>query len=771
MQDDSSDDLRARLATVADPIAFLEGLFAAAPVGFQIYRRDGHCLLTNRAFRELFGSEPPPEYCIFNDEIAEARGVLGLIRRAFAGETVATPAFWYDPRELKHVTVTEGRRVAISGTFFPVLDRDGAVAHVGIVFKDVTAELSAREHAEAKQRDAEAARARFAFLAEASAALSGSLDFAVTLAKVARLTVPRVADWCTIAVIGDDGELRRLAAVHRDPSCEPAVREYIARFPPGRHRAGELHIALHSPDGVLSPVVTDDDLAAAAQDPDHLRVLRALGCASCIMVPMRTPRGSLGVISLMRDDPQRPFGPEDLTLAQELAARAALAVENARRFSAAEQAEAVARRQTERLAVLADASATFAAGGDSQALLRALAAVCVPRMADWCSIDLTTARGLESVAIAHVDPSKVEAAARLRRQHPPDMDAAFGPANVLRTGRAELYAQIDDALLSSAARDAEHLAQLRAVGMGSAIVAPLVARGGTLGVLTLVWAESGRRYGAEDLDLVTDLARRCALAVENARLTEDLRGAVQIREEFLAIAGHELRTPLAALTLQVDGLRHVVGRMADAAPLAARLNRVAASAARLAHLVDQLLDVSRITAGRLELAPEPLDLRELVGEVVDRFREAAGRAGTTITVVAPTPVRGTWDRLRLDQVVTNLIANAIKYGRGKPVEVAVAAEAADAVLRVVDRGIGIDAEQQQRIFLRFERAAEARKYGGFGLGLWIARRIVDASGGTIAVTSAPGEGATFTVRLPAALEAPAGARPGDPAAAVDARRS
>lgn len=143
------DEVRAKLAQVPDPLALLAGFFAQSPTGLQVYDASGRSLLTNAAFRELFGSEPPPGYNVLTDEIAEARGILGMIKRAFAGETVQTPATWYDPRELRQVQVAEGKRVAIEATVFPLRDTQGEVSHVAIVFKDLTAELLAREQAEA----------------------------------------------------------------------------------------------------------------------------------------------------------------------------------------------------------------------------------------------------------------------------------------------------------------------------------------------------------------------------------------------------------------------------------------------------------------------------------------------------------------------------------------------------------------------------------------------------------------------------------------------
>jgi PAS domain S-box-containing protein len=244
------------------------------------------------------------------------------------------------------------------------------------------------------------------------------------------------------------------------------------------------------------------------------------------------------------------------------------------------------------------------------------------------------------------------------------------------------------------------------------------------------------------LDL-TEL-KQAQAAIESLRTERegDLKASIQVRDDFLAIAGHELKTPLAALLLQIQSLQRVVKKN-GLADLDTRLEKAARSGLRLERLINQLLDVSRITAGRLQLEAEPCNLTDIIREVVSRFAEQA-----VITFDTAAPVIGRWDRLRIDQVVNNLIGNALKYGEGKPVEVSLRIENEDAVLRVVDHGIGIDEEHQLKIFQRFERAVGSRDFGGFGLGLWIARQIVEASGGGIGVRSKPGEGATFVVRLP-----------------------
>jgi signal transduction histidine kinase len=238
---------------------------------------------------------------------------------------------------------------------------------------------------------------------------------------------------------------------------------------------------------------------------------------------------------------------------------------------------------------------------------------------------------------------------------------------------------------------------------------------------------------------------RLQQAYERRRLAEgELREALAMRDEFLTIAAHELRTPLTAMILQIESALRS-DREDQRKP---KLERARRQAGRLTKLVDELLTVGRITSGRLELVREPLDLAELVRDTVGRLRDTAAQSGTTLTCDVPATVTGSWDRMRLEQIVGNLVDNAIKYGGGKPIAVTLTADADHATLTVRDHGIGIGPEKVARVFDRFERAVSARNYGGLGLGLYITRQIVDAHGGTITVASTPGEGATFTVTLP-----------------------
>jgi signal transduction histidine kinase len=232
-----------------------------------------------------------------------------------------------------------------------------------------------------------------------------------------------------------------------------------------------------------------------------------------------------------------------------------------------------------------------------------------------------------------------------------------------------------------------------------------------------------------------------------AGAVDDRARALQARDEFLAIASHELRTPLAALLLQIDGLLRFT--RSDGPPVVAtRLERAAASGRRLERLIGQLLDVSRLSGGQMVLAPEPASLATIIHDAVDRVLGGpSARGDTPVVLHVEQDVVGRWDRDRIEQVVTNLVANALKYGRGRPVEVGLSFDG-DAVLSVTDHGIGIAPERQPHVFQKFDRAITARELGGLGLGLWISRKIVEASGGRIDVRSELGQGSSFIVRLP-----------------------
>jgi len=247
--------------------------------------------------------------------------------------------------------------------------------------------------------------------------------------------------------------------------------------------------------------------------------------------------------------------------------------------------------------------------------------------------------------------------------------------------------------------------------------------------------------------------RREAVA-ERERLMADLRIAVTMRDEFLMVASHELLTPLTPLELQIGSARLIAKRGSASEPLstiarmAEMLEHAHRHVRRMTHVVNNLIDVTRFNSGRFELKPSDVELGEVVRQAIAATYDHLERSGSTLKVVAPTPVHGRWDPLALETAVGNLLSNAIKFGVGRPIELAVNRIGDLGRVSISDHGIGIPPEALARIFERFERAVPAEEYGGFGIGLWITKRIAEAHDGRIEVTSQAGAGSTFVLELP-----------------------
>ena len=283
------------------------------------------------------------------------------------------------------------------------------------------------------------------------------------------------------------------------------------------------------------------------------------------------------------------------------------------------------------------------------------------------------------------------------------------------------------------------------VGSISYLGVPLLMKDDLVGAITLC-APPHRKYSPSDLEVAEELARRAALALDNARLYRRAHEALRARDEFLSVAAHEIRGPLTAIQLALQSMRRAKVRPESLPKLLETADR---EGRRLAQFVDELLDLGKIREGRLSFHFETVSLGEVVRDVATRLEPDIIRSGSALALVTEENVVGKWDRFRVDQVVHNLLSNAIKFGLGKPIEVRIGVRAGRALLTVRDAGIGITRDALPRLFKPFERAVSARNYGGLGLGLHIARTIVAAMAGTINLTSEPGQGTVVTVELPA----------------------
>ena len=420
-----------------------------------------------------------------------------------------------------------------------------------------------------------------------------------------------------------------------------------------------------------------------------------------------------------------------------------------------------ARRAEETNRLLAQVSDVLVDSLDVDRTLAGVAQLVARSLADYCTVHLLETDGdLRCVDVAHADPARAESARRIEAEYPLPHDALVGAPFAVRTGRSSLQRELPAARIEAAARDAEHLRLLRSIGMRSTIVVPLIARGRTLGALSLVQAESGRTFDEAGLATAEELARRAALAVDNARLYREAADARvradeanRAKSDFLAVMSHELRTPLNAITGYVDLLElGIYGPLADRQHEA--LGRVQQSTRHLLAVINEVLNYARLEAGgvRYELADVPV--REVLGGVEALVAPQVREKGLTLTVEeVEVGLVTRADPEKLRQVLVNLLSNAIKFTGGSG-RIALSARRRyeHVVFAVADTGCGIAAEKLEAIFEPFVQvdARLTREQSGTGLGLSISRDLARGMGGDLTVASAPGVGSTFELALPVA---------------------
>jgi PAS domain S-box-containing protein len=379
-----------------------------------------------------------------------------------------------------------------------------------------SAAVSTAELLEQRRRTAE----ERALIAEVSDVLNSSLDYASTLANVARLVVPRFADWCSVDIVSDENLIERLAVAHVDPDKARWADELAKRYPPDPDAPYGVPNVIRTKQPEVFTEIPDELLVEATRDaPELLGILRELGLKSTMCIPLVARDRVLGAITFVSAESGRLYDASDLIVAQDLARRAAIAVDNARLLRHSQSALQDAESAHERLAVLAEISQELASTLDYQETLSNLATLLVPRYADWYAVDVDDGHGgFRRLTVFHRDPAMTAWAEKSRTLYPPVAGEAEGTSRVVRTGEPVLYAEVSDELLRSSTLSDDHYETLKTLGMASAMVVPLTAGGQTFGALMLVSADSGRRYDQSDLDFAQHLGRRVAVAVDNARL-------------------------------------------------------------------------------------------------------------------------------------------------------------------------------------------------------------------------------------------------------------
>jgi two-component system, OmpR family, sensor histidine kinase VicK len=632
---------------------------------------------------------------------------------------------------------------------------------------------------------------RVRFLAEASEILAGSLDYEAELERVARLIVPALADWCVVDLLVSDGRLHRLAVVHRDPDkAETALelrRQYAVLAPNRAHRAWDV---LQRGKPWFDPAVSETRFVTEARDAEHLALLRRLGFAAEMVLPLTARGRTLGVITLVLADTSRHYGPGDLALAEELARRAALAIDNARLYAEAQAAEARYRGLFEGVAdaILSidaegrfrdvNAAAVELLGYQREELLGSrledliaprgeLTEVEIlwrPRDGTWHGeLDLRRKDGViltvearTTVVTLPAGPVALSVVRDVSERHRAAVDRQRLAA-IVDSSNDVIIGKTLDGIVTSWNQAAEQLYGYTAeemIGQSIARIFPperinelsdimdRIRRGERISHHDAVRiSKDGRRIDISvSVSPVTDAAGRIMGAATIAQDISERKRMEAAQRDFLAMVSHDLRSPLAVIRASTQLLQRR-GEYRETT-----IATILQYADRMARLIDDLADVVRLEEGHLPLQREWLDLVALARECATAVEQQS--ANHAVRVEAPdSTICGMWDHVRLGQVLENLIGNAIKHGAEEgEVVVRVEVPEGEALVSVLDSGPGIDPEHVPHLFDRFYRA-NARS-SGLGLGLYISRILVEAHGGRIWVDSRPGQGSTFTIGLP-----------------------
>jgi PAS domain S-box-containing protein len=455
---------------------------------------------------------------------------------------------------------------------------------------------------------------------------------------------------------------------------------------------------------------------------------------------------------------------------------------------------------------LADASKILTASLDYRETLQQVSQMCVPEIADWCSVDMySNEKGFEQIVVAHADPSKIALAREHRRRNPPSHDGTSGVSKVIKTGQSEVYPKITNEMLEQYIKDPEQLAFMKSLDLHAIIIAPLSVQGKPVGAISFVSTDSGRYYGEEDLRMAEELASRISLAMTNAKLYNDsireLHSRQKLEEELLAEKQNlelRVRERTAQLQLTNNGLRDEIRKrqraektmqsfskelersnqeLQDFAYVSSHdlqeplrkirafgdllmaeyaeqigdgseyLERMQSAAARMSTLIEDLLAFSRVSSK--QISPKPVQLNAIVSEVLMDLETRINETNATITVDQLPEICA--DHTHMRQLFQNLIGNALKFHKpdtAPEIHVAYEREGSDEVIRVSDKGIGFEKEYAEKIFAVFQRLHGRDSYEGTGIGLAVCRKIVERYGGTIAAGSRKGSGTTFVIRIP-----------------------
>jgi PAS domain S-box-containing protein len=406
----------------------------------------------------------------------------------------------------------------------------------------------------------------------------------------------------------------------------------------------------------------------------------------------------------------------------------------------------------EKTIFLSNAHNILASSLDYHITLEKLAKIMIPFLGDWCTITILNEDGsYNRVASHHKDPIKQMLATEVRKYTPRVTPDSGTFQAVLKEGKSVLTTHVTQEDLLRLSMNEHHLNVLNKLGCKSAMTVPIIYRDRIHGAISVVASDSSRTFTSQDLAMAEELGMRAGVAIENALLYQTAQKAIAVRDEFLSIASHELKTPVTSLKLLLQMTRKGVVPEESIGPspqkLALSLDKANTQVNRLTNLIEDLLDTSRIQMGKVDYYFQKVNLSELVQDMCDSYRDHLSSHGCEMNTFIEKDIFVRADRMRFEQVVLNILTNAAKYGNQKPVNVTLKNTNGFSKLTIKDHGLGIPKDKQDRVFDRFERAISSKNISGLGLGLFISKEIIKAHNGKIWVDSEPYHGAEFHVEL------------------------
>jgi PAS domain S-box-containing protein len=711
--------------------ARFRAMFNQAAVGIALVALNGQFLQVNPALCDITGYSQEELMQLNFQEITHPDDIAAdweQARRVLAKEISG-----YSLE--KRYICKDGAIIWVNLTSSAVWDANGQPKYAVGIIEDI----SDRKQAELGQT----------FLVEASAILAASLDYEVTLANVAKLAVPTLADWCVVDVVKEDYAIQSIAMIVANPAKQEILTQLRQLYPPKYENNHPFRELLLQGRAIFYPEIPYQALTEMAEDEGHLELLQSLGMRSLMVIPLYSRGQVFGVISFVRDESSRPYETGDLSLAEDLARRAATAIDNARLYQKTQQAKQAAELAANRTVRLQKITAALSEAVTPQQVADVVVNQGIAALgASAGSVFLLTDHGnsLQIIQASGYPQSVVDSWASF------PVTATVPLAAAVRN-KKPIFIESPEAF----AANYPELADLPTVTGNQAFACiPLIVEKQIIGVLGLSFATT-QAFAIEDQGFMLTLGQQCGQAIARAQLYEaerharsEAETANRIKDEFLAVLSHELRTPLNPILGWAKLLRT---RKNDEKTVIKALETIERNAKLQAQLIEDLLDVSRILRGKLSLHIRIVDLKSTITAALETVRLAAEAKSIQIQTVLPKnnlEVMGDGDRLQ--QIVWNLVSNAVKFTPAEGwVEVRLEQVGYEAQIQVIDNGKGITPEFLPYVFEYFRQAdgKTTRVFGGLGLGLAIVRHLVELHGGTVAAESeGEGKGATFTVRLP-----------------------